>query len=95
MRKEVVAQLGITVFFYGSLHAYTKCEFAVDDQLVYPYRDREGLTVAEICRQIGLATKYVSPVLVNNQRSSIETPLQPRDEGKVFPKVIGGGKSVL
>jgi len=50
----------------------------------------ESITVAEVCRKLGIPRKKVSIIFVNNTHAGHDRPLEEGDELALFPPIGGG-----
>jgi len=50
----------------------------------------EGITVAEVCRILGIPMNKVSIIFVNNTHADHDRILQKNDELALFPPIGGG-----
>jgi molybdopterin synthase sulfur carrier subunit len=50
----------------------------------------EGITVAEVCRTLGISMNKVSIIFINNTHADHDRILQENDELALFPPIGGG-----
>jgi len=50
----------------------------------------EGITVAEVCRKLGIPRNKVAIIFVNNTHAGRDRILQENDELALFPPIGGG-----
>ena len=50
----------------------------------------EGITVAEVCRKLGIPGNKVAIIFVNNTHAGRDRILQENDELALFPPIGGG-----